>query len=160
MVPLPSLTWTAAMALSPPVTDATLASWAHTSHPPPFKCLQRLTLSDAPTPRCPTPHPASVSCPGSQLPSTPCHPSPSCAGGHLPCQTTPPPPCFVDSHTPFTAFQTPPPTLLRSGSYATICRCPELPHHSSQALVTGKQHMLSLPSMNPSRAGLAWFPHH
>lgn len=35
--PPASLTWTTAMALSPPVTDATLASWAHTpptTHPP------------------------------------------------------------------------------------------------------------------------------
>lgn len=67
---------------------------SHLPHPT-LKCLQRLALSDAPAPRRPTPHPASISCPGSQLPSTPCHPVPSRSGGHLPCQTTPPPPSFV-----------------------------------------------------------------
>ena len=45
-IPLPSLTWTTAMALSPPVTEATLTSWAHTSTPLPH--LQRLTPRDGP----------------------------------------------------------------------------------------------------------------
>lgn len=77
--PLPSLTWTTAMALSPPVTDATLTSWAHTSTPLPY--LQRLTPRDGPPSGW-----ALNSIPGFHLsswlpvalshPGTPCHLSP------------------------------------------------------------------------------------
>lgn len=134
-----------------PVTDATLASWTHTHlTPTPFKSCQGFPIEQAPN--SPPWLPPLALALGHLAP--PLYLFPRHQGGHLLSDHSPPFQLCGVSHTIRIS-----PTSLRLWSPTTYC-CPGCLHHNSQALVTITQPELLLLIRNPSRAGLAWLPHH